>query len=150
MYVEIIDDNTLLSNHIRKYFEKEWDSVGLYNSRHDFLHHCKFQADMYIMDINLWDGNGIDLIEHIRVVEEIKVPIIIVSGQTNSQVRREWLEKWANGFIEKPFTIKELHEKINGILYHIECEKEWKCDLTHRHKSLYLSKNEQDKIFKAL
>ena len=75
MYIEIIDDNTQLANYVRKSFEKKWDTVGVYNSRHSFLHESKFDADLFLMDINLWDGNWLDMVEHLRSIEKISVPI---------------------------------------------------------------------------
>lgn len=147
MYVEIIDDNTQLSNYVRKSFEKFWNTVGLYNSRDDFLHTSDFNADLYIMDINLWDGNGLDLIEHMRVLEKVTNPIIIVSGQSDPKIRREWLKIWADGFIEKPFTASELHEKIDDILHHIESVKKGTCEETNSHICSCLSQKEKSKVF---
>lgn len=116
MYIEIIDDNTQLAHYVRKSFEKKWDSVEVYNSRNSFLHESKFEADIFLIDINLWDGNGLDMVEHLRVSEKVQAPIIIVSWQIDAEVRIEWIKLWVNGFIEKPFSTWELHEEVNKIL----------------------------------
>lgn len=141
MYVEIIDDNTQLANYVRKSFEKRWSTVEVYNSRDSFLHESKFNADLFLMDINLWDWNWLDMIEHLRVLEKVTAPIIIVSGQSSSNVRREWLQLGANGFIEKPFSAWELHEEIDTILALV---KEWK----HKTINSCLSDKEKSKLFK--
>ena len=141
MYVEIIDDNTQLANYVRKSFEKRWHAVEVYDSRKSFLHDSHFKGDLFLMDINLWDGNGLDMVEHLRVVEKVCVPIIVVSGQIDAKVRREGLRIWASGFIEKPFSAGELHEEVSTILDRL--------DNTQKNPTiLALSEKEKAKLFK--
>lgn len=148
MYIEIVDDNEKLSSQIQKWFRKRWDSATVYNSRDSFVHGSKFDADLYIMDINLWDGNGLDMIEHMRVVENVSNPIIIISGETRSRVMQEWYTLWADDFIEKPFSMSDLFERIETITSHISARKSISCWCQDKPLYSCLSEQEKNKLFK--
>jgi len=148
MYVEIIDDNEQLAGHILKSFIRKWYKAKVYWSRDDFIHNSDFKADLFIMDINLWDGNGLDLIEHLRVVEKVVNPIIIISGQTESRVKEEGFTLWADDFVEKPFSMTELYERIDTIFSHIATQKWDTCDCTEKKLYSCLSEEERRKLFK--
>ncbi len=148
MHIEIIDDNIQLSGHIKKSFEKKWNTVNTYSSRDEFLHNSKFtNTDLYIMDINLWDGNGLDLIEHLRVVEKLITPIIIISGQTSEETKLEWFELWADDFLEKPFSVQELYARIESIFHRIDIAKAKLAEEEKSKINICFSEEEKSKMF---
>lgn len=147
MYIEIIDDNEQLALHIQKSCRKRWDTTKVYNSRDQFLHGSDFKADLFIMDINLWDGNWLDLIEHLRLIEKVTTPIIIISWQTISRIKEEWFAVWADDFIEKPFSISDLYERIDTIFSHISMRSSSECWCSEKKLYSCLSENEQKKLF---
>jgi len=149
MYIEIVDDNEQLTRHLKKWCERKWDTAKIYNSRDEFLHNSNFKADIFIMDINLWDGNGLDLIEHLRVVEKVSSPIIILSWQTEAKIKEEGFTLWADDFIEKPFSMTDLYERIETIFSHISA-RAWQDGYWCEEKILYscLSEEEKAKLFR--
>ena len=147
MKIEIIDDNAELTRHIDKSLTKKWHRVTVYNNRDDFVHNSDFSADLFLMDINLWDGNWLDLVEHIRVVEKVEVPIIIISGQTKVGTKNESLVIGADDFIEKPFTMQELDSRIHNIFSHIDARDSKNCWCESKPLFSCLSDDEKIKIF---
>ncbi len=71
--------------------------------------------DVALLDIKLPDMSGAQVYPLImKVRPELKV--IVFSGYAADGPAREILDAGANGFIQKPFSIKGLSEKINEIL----------------------------------
>lgn len=72
------------------------------------------QFDIYILDVNLQDGNGLDIAK--SILEKAPTsPIIFVSATSDPELRLQGLELGAFDFINKPFTLKELQIKIDRI-----------------------------------
>jgi len=122
MDITIIDDNIHLANNIKKGLEKKDHKVHVYHSRAEFLGSWNFITDVFLMDINLWDGNGLDLVEHLRQIEKISTPIIMISAQTSSDIKKEGFQAWANDYIEKPFTMDDILERIDTVFSKISAQ----------------------------
>jgi len=147
MFIEIVDDNIQLTRHLKKSFIRQWYWVKVYNTRDDFVHNSDFSADLFLMDINLWDGNGLDLIEKIRISKNVTAPIIVISWQTKTGTRKDSFVIWADDFLEKPFTINDLNSRIDDIFSHIESKTVKECWYSHKVPYCCLSDSEKEKIF---
>lgn len=147
MYIEIIDDNKELTRHLKKSFIKKWFWVQVFNSRNDFLKTSDFKADFFLMDINLWDWNWLDLIEHLRIVRHVDSPVIVMSGQTITGTKKDSFVIWADDFLEKPFTFSDLEERIENILSHVTSRTKIECGCEEKPLFSCLSHNEKIKIF---
>jgi two-component system OmpR family response regulator len=71
-------------------------------------------VDLFVIDLNLPDGNGLTLARKIRV--ESEVGIIIVSGRTSEIDRVVGLEIGADDYITKPFSPRELVARVQAVL----------------------------------
>jgi two-component system OmpR family response regulator len=69
--------------------------------------------DLYILDLSLGDGSGLDLVETIRARDDGW--IIILSGRTDPIDRVIGLEIGADDYINKPFHIRELRSRVNAV-----------------------------------
>jgi two-component system alkaline phosphatase synthesis response regulator PhoP len=74
----------------------------------------KKSFDVYVLDVNLQDGNGLDFAQKI-LDQNPTAPIIFVSATSDPELRLRGLELGAFDFINKPFTLKELQIKIDRI-----------------------------------
>jgi diguanylate cyclase (GGDEF)-like protein len=72
-------------------------------------------ADVVIADLALADGNGLDLLKHIRCVRP-SLPVIIITGFPSIHVAEEAVRLGAFDLIEKPFNIHSLVEVVNEAL----------------------------------
>jgi two-component system response regulator AtoC len=75
----------------------------------------RHHPDAVILDIFLPDGSGVDLIKPVRISDP-KVPIIMVSGQSEVEEVVRAMKEGANDYIKKPFRGEELLLKIQLVL----------------------------------
>lgn len=67
--------------------------------------------DLYIIDIQLPDGNGLDLFQQIRAFDA-STPVIFCSGFSDSLVQQQALEQGAQAFLVKPIDLDDLAEAV--------------------------------------
>ena len=72
------------------------------------------EVDLVILDMNM-PHNGGSTFDQLKMIDE-DVKVIIASGYAESQRIREMLEQGCFGFIQKPFTIRALSQKIMKVL----------------------------------
>lgn len=77
--------------------------------------------DVVLLDINLPDGRGVDLIDKIKKVQP-EVKIIMLTGQEPQGYVKESIIKGAYGFLCKDCSVKEMIQGIlsvynNGLLF---------------------------------
>ncbi len=73
------------------------------------------KCDMVLLDIELPGLSGVDLGKKLRAsAETSNIPIILVSGQDNSD--ELFLQSKANAFIQKPFSLTTLLNKVQELL----------------------------------
>lgn len=70
--------------------------------------------DYFLVDLNMPEMNGIELIKKIREKPNYEeTPIIVITTETDENLKKEALEAGANDIIAKPFQKDELIELIN-------------------------------------
>ncbi len=110
MKILLVEDDRELGRLIRdelvkKGFEVQWSQnleEALLQDEHGF--------DLAILDLNLPDGSGFDL------VKPLHCPVIIMSAMSDPENRLKGVELGALDFIPKPFLLKELFLKIERVL----------------------------------
>ena len=80
------------------------------------------KPDLILLDIMLPKLNGLDVCENLRE-NGIKSPIIFLSAKGRESDRVKGLEKGADDYITKPFSIKELIARINAHLRRRDFDK---------------------------
>jgi two-component system, OmpR family, alkaline phosphatase synthesis response regulator PhoP len=70
--------------------------------------------DLVLMDINLPDGNGLELARHWRQTSR-ELSIVFLSALNDPALRVEGLEIGAEDYITKPFELKELTLRLERI-----------------------------------
>jgi DNA-binding response OmpR family regulator len=80
------------------------------------------QPDLAVVDINLPDGSGLELIRAVRAADGIAtrldpaLPLLIVSGRSGELDRVRGFERGADDFVAKPFSYGELRLRIAAVL----------------------------------
>ena len=72
--------------------------------------------DIVIVDLKMPDVDGIETIRRIRSEIKSKVPVLLVSAYSWSDVEQEAKEAGVNGFLTKPLFRSTLYDKISEIL----------------------------------
>ena len=74
----------------------------------------KKNPDVLLLDLGLPDQNGLSVVETVRGWSQI--PIIILSGQGQEDVKVQCLEAGADDYVTKPFGVSELLARIRVAL----------------------------------
>jgi len=72
--------------------------------------------DIVIIDLKMPDVDGIETIRRIRSEVKSKVPILLISAYSWSDVEQEAKEAGVNGFLSKPLFRSTLYDRISEIL----------------------------------
>jgi DNA-binding response OmpR family regulator len=72
--------------------------------------------DLVLLDLNLPDGNGLDLLRDIRTDLYAEVPVLVLSALRQEEVVVRGLELGADDFVTKPFSPPELLARVSRCL----------------------------------
>lgn len=115
MKILAIEDNEELASSIHDYLAHENYicelACNIDQAREKLLLHS---YDCVVLDIMLPDGNGLELLNFIRM-EHIKSSILIVSAKGALDDRIRGLESGADDYLTKPFHLPELHARLRAI-----------------------------------
>lgn len=71
--------------------------------------------DLYIVDINLPESDGISLVKELRL-KYPQVPIIMVSGYSDIETIMNAYEVGCDEYLKKPFDLRELEIKVSKLM----------------------------------
>lgn len=75
--------------------------------------------DLILVDINMQEYNGFEVVSQIRNYQQIsKIPILILSAAESDIEGIRAIEAGANGFLSKPLTLNSLDNAIRTYAYH--------------------------------
>lgn len=115
MKILIIEDNKELADSMSYYLEAEnyiCECAYYYN---EALERLSFNTyDCILLDIMLPDGNGLNLLNHIKS-EKINSGVLIISAKDALDDKIKGLEKGADDYITKPFHLPELHARLRAV-----------------------------------
>lgn len=73
--------------------------------------------DLVVLDLNMPDVGGIEVIEFIRQQSKLKaLPILVVTTRGDDASRTRVLEAGASGFLAKPFAPEQILADVRGLL----------------------------------
>ncbi len=120
----ILEDDLILAESLKTYLELNGYSVDIakgYDEAADLTFENKY--DIYVIDINLLDGNGIDFFKDLRASED-ETPAIFISALQDVNTIAKTFEIGAEDYIKKPFDPEELLIRINARLKRFSKRKE--------------------------
>ena len=132
--IMIIEDDEVIMEGLKYYLESSnYSVIGVSNgySALDKLNN----VDLILLDINLPDINGYDLLKKIKEIKDI--PIIFLTANNSESQIVKGLDIGADDYITKPFKSKELVSRINNVLRrrckkNVICIKNIKIDLENK------------------
>ena len=128
----IVEDDLGISNSLKLYLENSGFEISLHNTWERAVKKImEWDYSIIILDINLPVVDGIEICKKVRVKSAI--PIIMLTARTSEMDKIRWLEIWADDYVEKPFSPRELLARINGIL---------------KRSAYVIDKKEQDSVIK--
>ena len=116
MKILVIEDDRSLRELIKTSLEKErfvvetapdlmtaFDKIEVYD------------YDCILLDIMLPDGNGLDLLEHLKELRK-KENVIIISAKDSLEDKVQGLELGADDYLAKPFHLAELTARVRSVI----------------------------------
>ncbi len=123
--VLIIEDDPALSKLFHSYLTKEGYQVHAFGSAREALKHIEeHKPDIAVMDAMLPDVSGEDLVWTITR-KFPGLPVIVVSGKKPAQEVMEILESGKGAFLQKPFKLPALSQKIQELVERRKKSSRW-------------------------
>lgn len=116
MKILIIEDELALAESIGSYLTDEgYVCEFAYDYRSASFKINAYDYDCVIVDINLPDGNGLDII---RELKKRRAPsgIIIISARNSLDDRITGLDIGADDYLVKPFNLSELNSRVKSVI----------------------------------
>ena len=114
----IIEDDLGISGSLKLYLENSWFEVILYSTWEKAIKFIKETLpDLIILDLNLPWKDWIEITKELR--ETDNTPIVMLTARTSELDKIRWLEIWADDYVAKPFSPRELLARINTIIRRI-------------------------------
>jgi len=112
--IQIIDDDISILILLKDYLEKQgWMVITNSNSVKAVSQFFELHPDCVLIDVNLPEKNGFEIIEDIQIhSNKLFVPIIMISVLNDRNTRMKAYKMGADDFIEKPIDLEELSVHI--------------------------------------
>jgi len=112
----VIEDEPDLQDAIIKYLSGEGyicDKASTFSKARSLID--LYRYDCFLIDINLPDGSGIDLIGNIQEYQpDAGMVVVSARNSTNDKIRS--LDLGADDYITKPFDLQELNARIRSVI----------------------------------
>jgi len=155
MKILLLEDDETLGETLRHFLRKAGYDVDTVSTVEE-AETRTFEGcyDLYLLDINLPDGSGIDLLSSLRFAED-ETPTIFITALTDMNAMEEGFKLGAIDYIKKPFDPTELLIRIkakfdNGIVRYGEISYDTHSHLCRKNGEIVDLANVQSKIFEKL
>ncbi|RZK76732.1 MAG: response regulator [Pedobacter sp.] len=109
----LLEDDNDIRELIHLILEEENYQVISFSTIKDFSNRDRsIQADLFLLDVMLPDGSGLDVCEHLRAVKN--TPILVMSAHATLKDIANKCEP--TNFIQKPFDIDNLLNQVKSYI----------------------------------
>ena len=117
----IIEDNLDIARQIKTYLEKNNYQVILAKDYYEALYKTNVDIDVALLDINLPDKDGEDLIEKLK---EKDIRVIVTTVKSDEDFIIKALDQGADDYLTKPFSLAILRARIDAVLRTLPLNKD--------------------------
>ena len=116
MKLLIIEDELSLNKSMVDYLSNQQYLCEAVTNYQDALEKIEcYQYDCIVLDIMLPDGNGLQLLKHLKANNKIE-GVIIISARNELDDKIKGIELGADDYLTKPFYLPELSVRISAII----------------------------------
>ena len=116
MKILIIEDDQILAKNLKEVLIKDSFAVDVAFSKDGGLVEIEVnEYDCVVLDINLPDGSGFDLLKELRQSEN-QTPVIIVTARGEVEDKVKGLNLGADDYVPKPIDSNELIARIRAVI----------------------------------
>ncbi|WP_299533091.1 response regulator [Ulvibacterium sp.] len=117
MKILAIDDQQLILLSVEKRLTELGYEVAIANCGQTGIDlYESFQPDLVLVDINMPDMSGLQVVKHIRFIRDSKTPILVMSGNTNESVIMDGFTLGIDDYMKKPVSLDEMAARIKRII----------------------------------
>ena len=114
----VVDDEAdLIATYRRLFHRHGYDVTSAATRAGGLLLIDSWPPDLIITDLELSDGDGLDLVRAARGASADS-GIIVVSGRSSSGAREDAIAAGASAFVDKPFSTDALRDLVRALLDH--------------------------------
>jgi DNA-binding response OmpR family regulator len=113
----LIEDNAEIQETVNLIFEYHWPQASVIpacDGSHGIELSKTVSPDLVILDLGLPDIDGLKVLKEIRAASQVPIIIFTVRGEAMDKIRG--FELGADDYIVKPFSPKEIIERVHAIL----------------------------------
>ena len=116
MRVLLIEDDIQLNTTITNFLKLNYyDVKSLRDGEKALAQIDEDVYDLYIIDINLPNVDGLELVHYLRQ-KDLAAPVIIITASLELENFKKAFEYGCNEYIKKPFYLEELEIRINNLI----------------------------------
>jgi CheY-like chemotaxis protein len=117
MKILTIDDQELILLSVEKRLKELGYTVMTANSGQKGIDlFDSFKPDLVLVDINMPDMSGLEVVKHIRSNDEVKIPILVMSGNTEENVIMDGFTLGIDDYMKKPVSLDEMAARIKRLI----------------------------------
>jgi two-component system OmpR family response regulator len=114
-HIVVVDDDPSLRQTVTRYLEDHNVPTKSASNKTELCRHFETLPSLIILDLQLGQDDGLDLLRAIRSRSD--VPVIITTGHRPDEIDRiVGLELGADDYIVKPFSLRELLARVRAVL----------------------------------
>src|ERR1700693_406422 len=104
--------------------------TSLTDSREAIQRILELQPDLILLDLNMPNVTGFDVLHELQhnLPPNAFLPVLVITGESDSKMKRKSLAAGATDFLQRPFDMTELLMRIRNLLrtrlLHLELEKQ--------------------------
>lgn len=123
MKILLLEDELMLQSSILEYLETLGHQCVAFNNGNEMNNSIKEDTyDLFIMDINVPDISGLELLEYVKN-DNCNTPVIFISALIDIESITKAFDLGAADYIKKPFHLKELALRVQKIANEIDNTK---------------------------
>jgi len=116
IHVLLLEDDLALNSALTEFFTlKSFKTTSAYGGIEAIDQIEKEKFDLYVIDINVPDINGLEILRQIRRTD-LDTPVVIITASLEIENFATAFEYGCNEYIKKPFHFKELDIRIQQLL----------------------------------
>lgn len=115
MKIAIVEDDKNLASNIWKKLKRSWYEVIISNTFEDFKKNILGNADLYIIDLDLWSSSWFDIIEWLRKDKNSNNAILVMSCKDDTESKLKWFSMWIDDYMCKPIIPAELIARVTAL-----------------------------------
>ena len=115
--VLLVEDNVDLLNLTRESLAEWFRVLRASNGREALEVLAKENVDVIVSDVMMPEMDGLELCSKVKSeISYSHIPVILLTAKTTLESKVEGLECGADVYVEKPFSVKQLHMQIENLL----------------------------------